>query len=141
MSTHWKDWCWSFNTLATWCEEQTSWKRFWCRERLKAEGEEDDRGWDGWMASLIQWTWTWANSRKQWRTGRPSILQSMGSQRVRHDGNWTTIIWLATVWMRMNLVTDLLIYRENKMIISNEIGDILFIFYFFLMFYFIYLFF
>ena len=34
------------------------------KERLKAGGEVDDRGWDGWMASLIQWTWTWANSRR-----------------------------------------------------------------------------
>ena len=39
------------NTLATWCEELTHWKRPWCWERLKAGGEGDDRGWDGWMAS------------------------------------------------------------------------------------------
>ena len=60
----------------------------WCREALKAGGEGDNRGWDGWMASLIQWTWVWANSRRWWRTGRPGILQSMGSQRVGH--NWAT---------------------------------------------------
>ena len=47
----WKDWCWRSNTLATWCEELTDWKRPWCWERLKAGGEGDDRGWDGWMAS------------------------------------------------------------------------------------------
>ena len=60
---HWKDWCWSWssNTLATWCEELTHWKSPWCWERLKAGGEGDDRGWDGWMASLIQWAWVWAN--------------------------------------------------------------------------------
>ena len=50
----WKDWCWSWssNTLATWYEERTYWKRPQCWERLRAGGEGDDRGWDGWMASL-----------------------------------------------------------------------------------------
>ena len=47
------------NTLTTWCEELTHWKRPWCQERLKAGGEGDDRGWDGWMPSLILWTWLW----------------------------------------------------------------------------------
>ena len=42
------------NTLATWCEELTHWKRPWCRERLKVGGKGDDRGWDGWMASPTQ---------------------------------------------------------------------------------------
>ena len=61
---HWKDWCWSWNsnTLATWGEELTHWKRPWCWERLKAGGEGDDRRWDGWMASLIRWTWVWTSS-------------------------------------------------------------------------------
>ena len=63
LNIHWKDWYWSWysNTLATWCEELTHWKRPW--ERLKARGEGDDRGWDGWMASLTQWVCVWANSR------------------------------------------------------------------------------
>ena len=52
-----------FNTLATWCEELTHWKRHWCWERLKA-GEGSYKEWDGWMASLTQWTWVWANSRR-----------------------------------------------------------------------------
>ena len=52
-------------------QELTQWKRAWCWERLKAGGEEDDRGWDGWMASLTQWTWAWVNSRSWWWTGRP----------------------------------------------------------------------
>ena len=47
-----------------------------------------DRGWDGWMASLTQWTWVWANSRRWWWTGKPGVLQSMGSQRVGHG--WVT---------------------------------------------------
>ena len=91
----WGNWCWSWNsnTLATWCEELTHWKRPWCWERSKAGGERDDRGWDGWMASLIRWTWVWADSRSWWWTGRPGTLQSMGSQRVGHDWatelNWT----------------------------------------------------
>ena len=64
LNIHWKDWClsWSSNTLATWCEEPTLWKRPWCSERLRARGERDDRGRDGWMASPTQWTWVWASS-------------------------------------------------------------------------------
>ena len=87
LNIHWKDWCWSWNsnTLATWCEELTHLKRPWCWERLRAGGEGVGRGWDGWMASLTQRTWIWANSRKQWRTGKPGPLQSMGLQRVRHN--------------------------------------------------------
>ena len=51
-------------------------------------GEGVDRGWDGWMASPTQWTWVWVNSGSWWWTGRPGMLHSMGSQRVRH--NWAT---------------------------------------------------
>ena len=51
-------------------------------ESLKAGGEGDDRGWDGWMASLTQWTWVWPNSGRKWRTGKPGMLQSMGLSRV-----------------------------------------------------------
>ena len=72
----------------TWCEELTHWKRPWCWERLKAGGEGDDRIWDGWMASLTLWTWVWVSSGNWWWTGKPGVLQSMGSQRVRHD--WAT---------------------------------------------------
>ena len=84
---HWKDWCWSWNfsTLATWCEKLIHVKRPQCWERLKAGREGDNRGWDGWMVSSIQWTWVWINSRSWWWTGRPGVLQSMGLQRVGHD--------------------------------------------------------
>ena len=75
------------NTLATWCKELTHLKRSWCWERLRA-GEGDDRGWDGWMASLTEWTWVWVDSRSWWWTGRPGVLGFMGLQRVRH--NWVT---------------------------------------------------
>ena len=76
------------NTLVTWCEELTCWKRPWCWERLRARGEGDNRGWDGWMASPTQWTWVWASSGSWWWTGRSGVLQSMGLQRVGHD--WAT---------------------------------------------------
>ena len=86
----WREWCWSWNsnTLATSCEVLTHWKRLWCWEGLRAVGEGDDRGWDGWMASLARWTRVWVNSGSWWWTGRPGLLQFMGSQRVGHD--WAT---------------------------------------------------
>ena len=65
----------------------------WCWERLKVGGEGDNRGWGGWMASPIQWTWVWVNSGSWWWTGRPGMPQFMGSQRVGH--NWATELnWL-----------------------------------------------
>ena len=82
------------NTLATWCEELTPWKRPWCWERLRAGGEGDDRGWDGWTASLTQWTWISVDSRSWWWTGRPGVLWFMGSQRVRHN-RATELKWRA----------------------------------------------
>ena len=87
---HWKDWCWSWNsnTLATWCEELTHWKRPWCWEVLKAGVEGDASGWDGWRASLNWWTGVWPSSGSGWWTGRPGVLRYMGSQRVGHD--WAT---------------------------------------------------
>jgi len=87
---HWKDWCWSWNsnTLATSCEELTHLKRPWCWERLRAGGEGDGRGWDGWMASPTWWTWVLVDSGSWWWTGKPGMLRFVGSQRVRHD--WVT---------------------------------------------------
>ena len=85
LNIHWRDWCWSSNTLATWCKEPTQWKRPWCWGRLRAGGEGGDRGWDGWMASLTQRTWVFVNSGRWGRTGKPGVLQSAGSQRVGHD--------------------------------------------------------
>ena len=64
------------------------WYRPWCRERLRTWGEGDDRGQDGWMASMTQWTGIWANSGRWWGTGKPGVLHSMGSQRAWN--NWTT---------------------------------------------------
>ena len=100
LGVHWKDRCWSWNsnTLATWWEELTYLKRPWCWERLRAGGEGDDRGWDGWMASPNRWTWVWVDSGSWWWTGRPGVLWFIGSQRVGHDWptqlNWTDCFWL-----------------------------------------------
>ena len=67
----------------------------WCWEGLGAGGEGDNRGWDGWMASLIRWMWVWVNSGSWWWTERPGVLRFMGSQRVGHDWatelNWTEL--------------------------------------------------
>ena len=86
----WKDWYWSWNsnTSATWCEELTHQKRPWCWERLRAEREDNNRVWEGWMASLSRWTWVWVSSGRWWWTGKPGMLQSTGLQRIRHD--WMT---------------------------------------------------
>ena len=75
-------------------------EKHWCWERSKAGGEGDDRGGDGWMASLTQWTWVWAGSRRYWWTGRPGGLQSMGSLRVGH--NWAT---------ELNLVPEIVVQK------------------------------
>ena len=64
-----------------------------CWARLKAGGEGDDKGWDGWMTSPTQWTWVWISSGSWWLTEKPGVLQSIGSQRVGH--NWATELnWL-----------------------------------------------
>ena len=85
---------WSFNPLAIWCEELTHLERPWCWETLKV-GEGNNRGWDGWMASPTRWTWVWVDSESWWWTGRPGVLQFMGSQTVGHD--WATeLTWTET---------------------------------------------
>ena len=106
-----QDGCWSWNssTLATSCEELTHWKRLWCWEGLGAGGEGDNRGWDGWMASLTRWTWVWVNSRSWWWTGRPGVLWFMGSPRVRHD--WATELnWAEPLLSRVmgTIITNIL---------------------------------
>ena len=63
----------------------------WCWERLKAGGEGEDRGRDGWMASPTQWTWVWAGSKSWWRTGKPGVLQSIAVRKSQTQlSNWTT---------------------------------------------------
>jgi len=67
--------------------------------KIEGGGEGDDRGWDGWMASLTQWTWVWVNSGSWWWTGRPGMLRFMGLQRVRHD--WVTELNWCWLWGRL----------------------------------------
>ena len=74
----------------------THWKRPWCWERLRAGGEGDDRGWDGWMASPMQWTWVWVSSGNRWWTGRPGVLQSMGLQSYTQLCDLTELNWPVT---------------------------------------------
>ena len=95
LGVHWKDWCWSWNssTLATWCKELTHLKRPWCWEGLGAGGGGDDRGWDGWMASLTWWTWVWVNSGSWWWAGRPGVLRFTGSQSRTRLSDWTELNW------------------------------------------------
>ena len=81
------------------CEELTHWKRLWCWEGLGPGGEGNNRGWDGWMASLIQWTWVWVNSGSWWWTGRPGVMRFMGLQRVGHD--WATEL---TYWTEYSML-------------------------------------
>ena len=68
---------------------------------LGAEGEGDDRGWDGWMALLTRWMWVWVISGSWWWTGRPVVLGFMGSQRVGHDWatelNWSLVLWWESI--------------------------------------------
>ena len=78
----------------------------WCWERLKVEGEGNDRGWDGWMTSSTQWTWVWVDSGSWWKRGKPGVLQSVGSQRVEY--HWATELTdykfldnLSKRWMRI----------------------------------------
>ena len=71
-------------------------------------GEWDDRGWDGWMASLTWWMWVWVNSGSWWWTGRPDVLRFMGSQRVGHD--WVTEL----NWTELEEITVIFFsFREN----------------------------
>ena len=78
------------NTLATWCEELTHLKD---PDAGKAGGVGDDRGWDGWTESRTWWTLVWVGLGSWWWSGKPGVLQSMGSQRVGQDWltewNWT----------------------------------------------------
>ena len=145
LGVHWKDWCWSWNsnTLATWWEELTNLKRPWCWERLKVGGEGDDRGWDGWMASLTRWTWVWVDSRSWWWTGRPGVLRFMGLQRVIHD--WATelnrgprkpsLAWLhndskkSTKGIRLNeRIANTFFKHHSKTSLNGMVGEIILLF-------------
>ena len=66
------------------------WKRSWCWEGVMAGAEGDDGGLNSWMASPTQWTWVWASSGRQWRTGKPGVLPFMGSPSQTRFSDWTT---------------------------------------------------
>ena len=87
----------NYKKQQTSCEELTEWKRLRCWEGLGAGREGDNRGWEGWMASLARWTWVWVNSRSWWWTGRPGVLQVMGSQSrtwLTTELNWKDAVIL-----------------------------------------------
>ena len=127
------DWCWSWNsnTLASWCEQLTHLKRPWCWERLKVGGEGDERGWDGWMASATQRTWVWASSGRWWGTGRPGVLQSMGSDKesdMAEQLNWSFISenWEFICNPTLSIMWLLLLYAKSVckyvMLCSDAMG-------------------
>ena len=95
-------------------------EKTWCWERLKARGEGDDRGQDGWMASLTQWTWVWASSRRWWRTWKPSMLQSVGSQRVGHDWTTTNACWNKLVSQRQILYDSTYMKYQEQIQIHRD---------------------
>ena len=83
-------------TPILWPPDAKNWpigKDLWCWERLKAGGEGENRGRDGWVVSPSQWTWVWASSGRWLRTGKPGVPQSMGSQRVGHNGGTEQQQW------------------------------------------------
>ena len=98
-------WCWISSTLATRCKGLTHWKRPWCWERLKAGGGGDYRGCEGWMALLTKWTWIWACFRSWWWTGKPGVLQSIGSA-ARTLVCWMVIPCIHSVWEYSGFVVD-----------------------------------
>ena len=108
MNIHWKDWCWRSSTLATRYKELTDWKRPWCRARLKAGGEGDNRGWDGWITdSMVMKLWKMMKFREAWRAA------SMGLQRVRHteqlNWKWPVIIFVNKVLLEPSYTHSLFI--------------------------------
>ena len=89
LNIHWKYWSWFSNSLATWCEELTHWKRPWCWERLRAGGEGGERGWDGWIASPTYWHEFERTPEDSEGQGKPwNALKSTGLQRLGH--HWAT---------------------------------------------------
>ena len=89
-------------------------KRPWCWERLNARGEEDKKGWDGWMASLTHGTWVWVDSGSWWWTGSPGLLRFMGLERVGHD--WVTEL----NWTELEYLENLTLLRFTALVTSTK---------------------
>ena len=102
-----------------WCKELTHWKRPWCWERLRAEEEGDNRGWDSWMTSPTQWTWVWVGFGSWCWTGRPGMLRFMGLQRVGHD-------WVTELNWSLNFgFTNPVKYFWVNLVFPNLVGSIM----------------
>ena len=113
-------------TPVLWPPHAKSWltARDWCWEGLGAGVEGDDRGWDGWMALPTWCTWVWVNSGSWWWTGRPGVLPSMGSQRVRHD--WVTeLTWNNEQSLLMFLVSKWVLLGSIRQVVTQRSEDIL----------------
>ena len=95
-----------FTTEPPGCKKLTHWKRTWCWERLKAGEEGDGRGWDGWMASLTQWTWVWASSRTLWRTAWGAAVHGIAK-------SWTQLSDWTTPPGKPNKLTELILNSED----------------------------
>ena len=116
LDIHWKDWCWCWNsnTLATWYEELTYWKRPWCWEKLTAGEEGNDKGWDVWTASLTRWTWVWVSSRSLWWTGKPgnAAVHGVTESDMTEWLNWTDVciqsrlVWVSMICPRVHSASD-----------------------------------
>ena len=86
--------------------------------KIQGRRRRGDRKWDDWMASLTQWTWAWARSRRWWRIGKPGVLQSMGLQRVRHD--WVTEQRQQRQIIRRKVYKFIYILHGIRALIRNE---------------------
>ena len=101
----------------TWCKQPGHWKRPWCWERLRARGEGDNRGWDGWMGIINSVDWVWTNSERLWRTEKLGMLQSMGSQSHTWFSDWTT------TRIRYTLIYSSTLYevKWSRSVVSNSL--------------------
>ena len=95
-------------------------------ERLKAGEEGGDGGWDGWMASLTQWTWVWVNSRSWCWTARPGMLQPVGSQSQTQLSDWTELKKLSAIEIKYKYKKychlAIYIYIKSLYLLSHYVG-------------------
>ena len=118
LNIHWMNWCWSWSskTLATWCKEQTDWKRLWYWEILRTRGEGGDRGWDGWLVSTTQWTWVEQTPGDTERQGSLVCWSSWSHTRLS-DWTTTTNCWYPIIWRKKKFLSILplfSVFLNNK---------------------------